>query len=468
MGRGCPPAKPRPSAVCHRAFALVIRRKLALFPAVRLLCLLLVLPLTASAAVSRGFSRLLDAVVCIEVTETSYERGSKGYTQAIGSGVILTDDGLVLTNAHVVNPHATEVSITLASLEKVDARLVGWDHWTDLAVLQLDQADIRKRKLTFTHAEFGNSDDLYPGQPVFAVGTPYGLTRTVTRGIISNLQRFFEADNGVDGYETGLFNTWLQTDAAINPGNSGGPLVTEDGRIVGINARGDLGANDLGFAIPSNVAKAVVAGLAHDGLIVRSYLGLQLAALQQFDRLKQKTGVLIGGVDRGSPAAKAGLKQEDILLAIDGKPVDGRFPEQLPGIQNIIASHLVGSAVRLRVLRRDAVTEYSVVTEVLESAQGEEAVYEKWGLTVRKVSRAYAREYQLDDATGLLVVGVQPGFPADSAGLRPGVIITKIDEHPIDALPTAEKLYTGYVIKPDRTLLEVWQNHEVTYKILKP
>ena len=434
----------------------------------RLLCLFLVLPLTATAAVSRGFSRLLDSVVCIEVTETSFERGSKSFSRAIGSGVILSDEGLVLTNAHVVNPHATEVSITLASLEKVDAKLVGWDHWTDLALLQLDQADIKKRKLTFTHADFGDSDALYSGEPVYAVGTPYGLTRTVTHGIISNLQRYFEADNGVDGYETGLFNTWLQTDAAINPGNSGGPLVTEDGRVIGINARGDIGANELGFAIPSNVAKVVVAGLARDGKIVRSYLGLQLNALQQFDRLKQKTGVLIDGVDRGSPAAKAGLKHEDILLAVEGKPMDGRFPEQLPPIQNLIASRAVGSTLHLKILRHDAVVEFAIATEELESAQGEEAVYEKWGLTVRKISRAYAREHQLDDATGLLVVGVQPGFPADVAKLSSRDIITKINEQPIDALPTAEKLYNSYVIKPDRTLLEVWKNHEVTYKILKP
>jgi serine protease Do len=435
---------------------------------VRLLCLLLVFPLAASAAVSRGFNRLLDSVVCIEVTETSYDRGSKSFSRAIGSGVILTDDGLVLTNAHVVNPHATEVSVTLASLEKVEAKLVGWDHWTDLAVLQLDRADVKKRKLTFNHADFGDSDDLFPGETVYAVGTPFGLTRTVTRGIISNNRRYFEADNGVDGYETGLFNTWLQTDAAINPGNSGGPLVTEDGRVIGINARGDIGANELGFAIPANVAKIVVAGLTKDGSITRSYLGLQLDALEQFDRLKQKTGVLISGVDRGSPAAKAGLKQEDILLAIDGKAVDGRFPEQLPPIQNLIASRPVGSIVKLRVLRRDVVTEYFLATEILESAQGEEAAYEKWGLTVRKVSRAYAREHQLDDATGLLVVGVQPGFPAAVAGLGPRDVIVKINEKPIDALPTAEKIYDDYVAKPRNTLLEVWQNHEVELHLLKP
>ena len=172
------------------------------------------------ADVSRGFTHLLDAVVRIDVREESFDAGARRFTSGIGSGVIVSADGLILTNAHVASPRSVELSVTLASLERVNATLVGWDHWTDLALLRIDLAEVKRRGLTFTHAKFADSDDLFPGQTVYAVGTPHGLTRTVTRGIISNNRRYFADNRGVKGYETGLFNTWLQTDAAINPGGS--------------------------------------------------------------------------------------------------------------------------------------------------------------------------------------------------------------------------------------------------------
>src|SRR5882724_112532 len=287
---------------------------------------------------SRGFNQLLDAVVRIDVREVTFEGGAKRFSASIGSGVILSSDGLILTNAHVASPHSVEINITLSSLERVGATLVGWDHWTDLALLRLDLAEVRRRRLKFTHADFGDSDRLFPGQTVYAAGTPHGLERTVTRGIISNNNRYFEDTRGVNGYETGAFNTWLQTDAAINPGNSGGPLVTEDGKVIGINSRGYLGADNLAFAIPASTAQRVVAALVRDGSITRSYVGLVPGALQDlesFYSLALNTGLLINSVDPGSPAAKAGLRGGDILLAINGAKVDGRFPEQLPPIQNL-------------------------------------------------------------------------------------------------------------------------------------
>jgi serine protease Do len=179
----------------------------------------------------------------------------------VGSGVIISEEGHILTNAHVVSTFAEEIRITLSNLERVSAKLVGWDHWTDLALLKLDLYELEGRGLSFTIAEFGDSDEVYPGLTVFAVGTPNGLTRTVSRGIISNTNRFFEGADGVRGYETGYFNTWLQTDAAINPGNSGGPLVREDGKIIGINTRAYLGSNNLGFAVPGKTAQFVLSGL---------------------------------------------------------------------------------------------------------------------------------------------------------------------------------------------------------------
>lgn len=419
----------------------------------------------------KSFNQLLNAVVRIDVREVSYDAGVKRFSAGVGSGVIVSKTGLILTNAHVASPKAIELLVTLSSLERVGAKLVGWDHWTDLALLQLDLEDVNRRKLKFTYGLFGNSDKLYPGQVVYAVGTPHGLTRTVTRGIISNNRRYFQDNRGVRGYETGAFNTWLQTDAAINPGNSGGPLVTERGAVIGITSRGYLGANNLGFAIPANIARRVADGLAHDGEITRSYIGIvprELLDLEGFYALASNTGMLLNSVDPGSPAATAGLRAGDILMAIDGIPVDGRFPEQLPPIQNAIASRPVGSTVVLTVKRGAETKGYSIVTEKLESQVGEETAFEKWGLTVRKVSRAYARNNQLPDPTGMIVLGVQPGFPAAVAGLGRGDIITTINQQKITSLDIARKIHAAYEAKPEPTLVEAQRNFRVSLYILKP
>ncbi|GAB1487756.1 hypothetical protein MASR2M8_01970 [Opitutaceae bacterium] len=424
-----------------------------------------------SAAVSRGFNRLLDAVVRIDVREVAFEDGARRFTGGVGSGVILGEDGLILTNAHVASPRAIEISVTLASLERVGAKLVGWDHWTDLALLRLDLDEVQRRRLKFSHAEFGDSDKLSPGQTVFAVGTPHGLTRTVTRGIISNNRRYFEDNTGVRGYETGSFNTWLQTDAAINPGNSGGPLVDENGAVVGINSRGYVGADNLGFAIPANTAKRIVAELAKSGTVTRSYVGLTpgvLRDLENFYSLELNTGMLINSVDPGSPAARAGLRGGDILLAINGTRVDGRFPEQLPPIQNQIASQPVGSKLRLTIKRGAQTTDYEVVTELLVSRVGEEWAFDKWGLSVRKVSRTYARENQLPDDSGVLVIGVQAGYPAAVAGLSRGDIITKINDTPVTSLESVKTAHAAFEAAPTPVLIEARRNFRVSLYVLKP
>ena len=428
-------------------------------------------PPAARASMSGGFERLLDSVVRIDVREMNFEDGARRIDASIGSGVILSQDGLILTNAHVAGPKAVEINVTLSNLERVGARLIGWDHWTDLALLRINLDDVKRRGLTFKHADFGDSDKLYVGETVFAVGTPHGLTRTVTRGIISNNNRYFEDTEGVDGYETGNFNTWLQTDAAINPGNSGGPLVTDDGKVVGITSRAYLGANNLGFAIPSVTAKRIVAGLVRDGTITRSYVGIVPKALQDlegFYDVATNTGVLVDSVEAGSPAAEAGLKAGDILLSVDGKKLDGRFPEELPPIQNMIATEPVGSSLAVTYKRSAREETVSLVTTRLESRMGEEWVSDTWGVGVRKVSRAYARENQLTGDTGVLVIGVQRGFPAEVAGLARGDIITRINDSPVASLDVMRTIDAAYAAKPTPTLLEVQRERRVSLVVLKP
>ena len=419
----------------------------------------------------RGFNQLLDAVVRIDVRELTFDAGARRFSSSIGSGVILSSDGLVLTNAHVVSPRAVEILITLANLERVNATLVGWDHWTDLAVLRLDLAEIQRRKLTFRAASFGDSGKLEVGETVFAVGTPFGLTRTATRGIISNNNRYFEDSRGVNGYETGTFNTWLQTDAAINPGNSGGPLVTADGKVVGINSRGYAGADNLGFAIPATIARRIMSELVTKGVVLRSYVGIVPRELRDFEgfyALSLNTGLLINNVDRDSPAAKAGIRAGDILLAINGAKIDGRFPEQLPPIQNLIASQPIGSTLKMTVKRGADTHEYAVVTEKLESRVGEEWAFDKWGLSVRKVSRTYARENQLADTDGGGVIGVQPGFPAGTAGISRGDVLTKVNQQPVESLDGLKRAHAAYEAAPEPVLVEVMRNRQISLVVLKP
>ena len=421
--------------------------------------------------IDEGFQELLDSVVRLDVWETTFDEGAKRTQHGVGSGVIMTDEGHILTNAHVVNPYAERIMVTLNNLERVDAKLVGWDHWTDLAVVQIDTQELSRKGLGFSHAEFGDSEDLLPGQTVYAVGTPNGLSRTVTRGIISNTERFFEGSTVGRGYETGNFNTWLQTDAAINPGNSGGPLVLPDGKVIGINTRGYLGAENLGFAVPSDIAREVLSGLLKHSSITRSYIGLRFGPLQDlenFYELKSNIGVLIQSVDPGSPAEKAGLRPGDIALSIDGQEVDGRFPEQLPAIQNMIASEPVGSTVTLRVKRGFQTMELPVVTEPLESRIGQETALEGWGLGVQKISRSIAREENLDSTNGVVVVGVQPAFPAYEAGIRRGDIINKVNRKPLTSLEELENIYDEYETHPEKVLMEVNRNHQVVFIVVKP
>jgi len=426
---------------------------------------------TTDLQTTAGFRNLLDSVVRLDVREASFSDGTKRMVRGVGSGVIIDKEGYILTNAHVVGINAEEILITLPSQERVEAELIGWDHWTDLALVKMDMDSIDDRDLSFSHSDFGDSSALFPGQTVYAVGTPNGLTRTVTRGIISNPNRYFAASSQIRGYETGYFNTWLQTDAAINPGNSGGPLVDAEGRIVGINTRSYLGANNLSFAVPSNIAREVLPHLKKNGEVVRSYIGIKpgpLQDLESFYGIDANVGMLIDSVDPGSPADEAGLRAGDILLDLNGEPLDVRFPEQMPPVLHRIADFETGSTLAFTVFRNGKELREEVVTEALESRVGERWAFETWGISVEDVSRAYARERQLKTEDGVLVTGVQQAFPAEKAGLDRGDIVLSINREKVESLDVLKHYYESYKEQPEKVLIEVWRNHRLSYLVLEP
>jgi len=207
------------------------------------------------------------------------------------------------------------------------------------------------------------------------------------------------------------------------------------------------------------------------GSVARSYVGIVPRELRDFEgfyALSLNTGLLINNVDRDSPAARAGIRAGDILLAVNGAKIDGRFPEQLPPIQNLIASQPVGATLRLSVKRGAETHDYAVVTERLESRVGEEWAFEKWGLSVRKVSRTYARENQLPDTDGVLVIGVQSGYPASVAGVSRGDVLTKVNQQPVETLDVLKRAHAAYEAKPEPVLVEVTRNRQISLVVFKP
>lgn len=384
--------------------------------------------------------KVFPAVVSLDVAEERFVNGQARTIRGTGSGTIIDAEGHILTNFHVAG-RAKKIVVTLANKETIKGTLVGADHWTDLALVKLDPEEIKRKNVTFTYAAVGDSEKLELGQPILAIGTPRGLARTMTSGIVSNTDRYMEVSS-IDGYETGWFNNWIQIDAAINPGNSGGPLVNMAGEIVGINTRGVTGSNSLGFSVPSNVAKLVIADLLAKGKVTRSYIGVQFQPMQDLEDFYEvtanQTGVLIASVDPESPASRAGVQPEDVLVAVNGQAVNARFPEELAAIRHMIAGQAVDSEIKFTIQRprksREIKLDIALKTELLESAIAQQENVASWGATIRNLTRAYLRERRIPIMKGILVTGVRTNVMAEIAGLRSDDIIVRVDGKPVETL----------------------------------
>ena len=308
-----------------------------------------------SNAVISASEKISPSVVKIDVAQAGRSRSGEPHErQGGGSGFVFTPDGLILTNSHVVHG-ATRIQVSFSDGHRFPAHTIGDDPATDLAVIRIDAPQI-------VAAPLGDSQKLRVGQLAIAIGNPYGFQYTVTAGVVSALGRSLRS------YSGRLIDDVIQTDASLNPGNSGGPLVTSDGRVVGVNTATIMGAQGLCFAIGINTAKFVAGRLLRDGRIRRAYIGVEAQTaplhrrLVRFYDLLQESGVIVSAVTPGSPAQRAGLREGDVIVALDGKAVAG-----VDDLHRLLTDAHVGVSSSLTVLRWTQKLELQVVPQEARS-----------------------------------------------------------------------------------------------------
>jgi serine protease Do len=347
---------------------------------------------------------------------------SKQLVRGLGSGFIVDSTGYILTNNHVVSD-SDKVIVKLAKGAEYTAKVVGTDVPTDLAVVKIDAGELPT-------LELGDSDKLKVGQWVIAIGNPFGLTSTVTVGVVSAKGR---EGIGIEDYED-----FIQTDAAINMGNSGGPLLNARGKVIGINTAivgGNSGGSiGIGFAIPSNMAKVVYQQLKEKGKVTRGYVGIVIQQLtpdlaKHFNITGEK-GILISEVTKDSPAEKAGLKRGDVITKLNNKQVD-----DIAEFRNNIAMKMPGTKVELTVIRDGKEENVPVVIGKLSPETKLKASSAKpgvnIGLTVQNLTNELAAQLGYKGEKGVVITSVEPGSPADDAGLKTGMLIEQVNQQPV-------------------------------------
>lgn len=342
--------------------------------------------------------------------------------RSLGSGVVVSDDGYILTNNHVV-ADADEILVTLSDKKQYEAKVIGKDTKTDLALIKIKVED------DIPAATLGDSDKLSIGDWVMAIGNPFGLGSTVTAGIVSAKGRVIGA---------GPYDDFIQTDATINPGNSGGPLFNLEGEVIGINTAivSQSGGNvGIGFAIPINMAKSIMPQLKERGKVIRGWLGVIIQSItpefkEKFD-LETMEGALIGEVTKGSPADKAGLKRGDVIVRFDGKKV-----EEMKTLPAMVAETPVGKTVKVVVIRNKKEKELTVTLGELKEEERMAAtipeVEEGFGFSVQELTPELAESLSLNGEKGVVVSSVKKDSPASDAGLQRGDLIQEIERKPIE------------------------------------
>jgi serine protease Do len=390
----------------------------------------------------------------------------------LGSGVIISPDGYIVTNNHVIDG-AVDIRVTMSNREVLSAKLVGADPLTDLAVIKVNGTNLPS-------VPWGNSASLRPGQTVLAFGNPYGFRFTVTRGIISALNR--PNPDASDRRKPGEF---IQTDAAINPGNSGGALVDARGELIGINTfliSSSGSFSGMGFAIPAQIVQPTVETLIRDGKVTHAYIGIQIADLTpdnaKFFQMNKAEGALISQVEPDAPGAKAGLRTGDVITELDGKPVTDAGQ-----LQMTVGQKRPGETIHLLVMRDSKPTSVAVKLEALGGGRGTETAggehgKGRWGLSLGDLTPDVRNELQEQGQEpgpgqaqgpvhGAVVEDVQPGSPADNAGLQRGDVIMEVNRHSVKSASEVAQALSGVASGQDALVL-VWSNGGSTFRVLHP
>ena len=386
--------------------------------------------------------------------------------QSLGSGVIVSEDGYIITNNHVIEK-AQEIKVLLGDKRDFKATLIGADPKTDLAVIKIEARGLPA-------LPWGDANKLKVGELVFAIGNPFGLNQTVTMGVISAVGR---ANVGIADYED-----FIQTDAAINPGNSGGALLNVRGELVGINTAiisRTGGYQGIGFAVPSSMARQVMDSLVKYKKVVRGWLGVSIqevtSELAEEFGVRNLKGALVSRVMKGSPADKAGIRQGDVILQFNGKDV-----EDTGHLRNMVSQTPLASKVKIRLLRQKKEIEVEVVVSELPkkladaspSPDEESGNHEEGsalaGLVVRELTPELAGQFGLDEnEKGVVIVKTDPDSKAYEAGIRPGDIILQLNQKNIPTLEVYKKA-AGAIRPKDRILLLVRRKGEDLFVTLKP
>jgi len=382
-----------------------------------------------SISINDRVNSVYQSIVRIEVVSEIGSNGRMLKTGSTGSGVIIDPSGLVVTNHHVAGK-ATRLHCRLHDGEELSASLIGADALTDLAVIQINLKERPANSSSLRVATFGNSDLVRVGDPCFAMGSPAGLSQSVTRGIISNLALISKRGSTfrLDGENIGELVRWLGHDAVIFPGNSGGPLVNSAGEIIGIN---EVAIASLGGAIPSNLAQKIARELSETGSVKRSWSGLELQpALRQHDQ-----GVLVAGVIENSPADQAGMLPGDLITRVNQTPVNATIEEDLPPVHQLLSSFQPQMSFVIKGRRGEDTKTWEVTPIPREPAYHPEMELKSWGITVRNLSLPSSLEARRNDQEGALVHTVAPGGPSFNAKpkLLDGDIITEVQGIPISS-----------------------------------
>jgi serine protease Do len=388
-------------------------------------------------------SRVFPALIFVKPIREEFSGGEQKRQEVFGSGVIVSADGLAVTNHHVID-HAIEIQVVLSDKRQVPAELVGQDPETDLALVRLKGL---KDGEVLPYATFADSDQVDSGDFVMALGSPFGFARSVSLGIVSNADRYL-------GFESKhIYNTFIQTDAAINPGNSGGPLVDVDGKVVGINTMIIQGGQGLGFSIPSNVVGDVVERLKAKGRVERAWTGLVLQALRDFNSntfTDSDAGVLVRDVEKDSPALAAGVQAGDILLDINERPVTAMYVEDLPGVRRQLAYVPIGQPSRLLVRRGDRNMTLEMTPVLKGSIDGADFACKRWNMTVKEFNEFSEPDLYFYERGGVFVNGVRSPGNAQKAGLRRRDILLKIDGREVRSVADVKRVYDALVVDKDR------------------